>query len=193
MLSAGEHLSFTVSAPETGVKPSADRFVIDVYDLESWSRVCYLETDAENSSADVFFSSNIFEYGREYTVFVDAFKDGYDWSETIFGFVVRDAAFENASKLVLPGSLQRIESEAFAGAAADAVIIPEGVTEIGDRAFANSRIKMVYIPGTLSPDGLGSEVFAGCNLQKVFGYTEEAWQIAEMYGAVFCRITYPGN
>ena len=49
----------------------------------------------------------------------------------------------------LPLSLQEIEEDAFAGTAAETVILPEGLLQIGDEAFAGmSDLSDVYIPGT---------------------------------------------
>ena len=48
--------------------------------------------------------------------------------------------------LVLPSDLTEIQSEAFLNVAADAVLIPEGATTIGDNAFNN--IVIIGTPGT---------------------------------------------
>lgn len=51
---------------------------------------------------------------------------------------------------VLPADLTEIEEKAFAGNAFTYVKIPEGVTKIGDKAFADcSKLKYVYIPSTV--------------------------------------------
>ena len=62
----------------------------------------------------------------------------------------------------LPDSLQKIEDEAFEGTAVTEVILPETVTTIGERAFADiDNLRSIRIPiGTIS---IADNVFAGSN------------------------------
>ena len=65
------------------------------------------------------------------------------------------------------GRLTAVEAEAFEGIAAAAVEIPEGVTEIGDRAFQYCQGLMeVVIPATVKSIGKGAfrhcENLGGC-------------------------------
>jgi hypothetical protein len=54
-----------------------------------------------------------------------------------------------------------IDEEAFAGIAATAVALPEGVTSIGDRAFAGcAALRQIQIPGSVKHIGEGA--FDGC-------------------------------
>ena len=56
---------------------------------------------------------------------------------------------EPAGCLKLPSSLTEIEDEAFAGSAAEAVVIPETMTAITGNPFAGSNVQYVYgFPGT---------------------------------------------
>ena len=56
---------------------------------------------------------------------------------------------EPAGCLKLPSSLTEIEDEAFAGIAAEAVVIPETMTAITGNPFAGSNVQYVYgFPGT---------------------------------------------
>ena len=60
----------------------------------------------------------------------------------------------------LPSDLLRIESEAFSGLSCEAVIIPEGCTSIGSKAFANcSRMVYVYVPETVT--SIAADAFEG--------------------------------
>ena len=56
-----------------------------------------------------------------------------------------------AETLTLPANLKTIEEEAFAGdSSLGEVVVPEGATAIGNRAFADSGLKRIDIPGTVT-------------------------------------------
>jgi len=62
---------------------------------------------------------------------------------------------------VLPAQLQIIEAEAFCGAAdLGNVTLPEGVTEIHSRAFADSSLKSINLPASLS--SIAEDAFDDC-------------------------------
>ena len=62
---------------------------------------------------------------------------------------------------ILPENVYVVEERAFQGdTSLDSVIIPEGCTQIGDYAFANSSITSIYLPESLTYIGQG--VFDGC-------------------------------
>lgn len=66
----------------------------------------------------------------------------------------------SAAYLLLPAVLREIEAEAFAGIAADIVVVPAGCTSIGSRAFADCpNLKTVYIPSSAS---IAADAFEGC-------------------------------
>ena len=73
---------------------------------------------------------------------------------------------EASTVLQLPVPLREIEEEAFAGIAADIVVVPAGCISVGSRAFANCpNLKTVYIPSSAS---VASDVFVGCgNVQVI--------------------------
>ena len=57
----------------------------------------------------------------------------------------------NAETLFLPDAVERIEDEAFCGdSSLDKVVIPEGCVEIGSRAFADSGIISIEMPGSVA-------------------------------------------
>ncbi len=63
--------------------------------------------------------------------------------------------------LVLPGSLDEIQSEAFAGVSAQVVILPEACRSIASRAFANCPdLEYVVVPSLDSVD-IADDAFAG--------------------------------
>ena len=63
--------------------------------------------------------------------------------------------------LRLPAMLTDIEAEAFAGLACEAVIIPDGCTTIGSRAFANCG-KLIYVRIPASVTSYPNDAFQGC-------------------------------
>ena len=73
--------------------------------------------------------------------------------------------------IVLPDSLKLIEEEAFMGAAFEAVIIPDGCTSIGSRAFADC-LNLVYVRIPASVTSIAEDAFEGCE-QVVIERIEE--------------------
>lgn len=68
---------------------------------------------------------------------------------------------ENLTVLSLPSRLGKIGEEAFTGISANVVVIPEGCTSIGKRAFANcGELVEVVIPGTVTD--IADDAFEGC-------------------------------
>lgn len=66
-------------------------------------------------------------------------------------------ALGTLNKLTLPSSLTEIEEEAFSGGAFQCVIIPNGVTKIGDRAFKDCpNLIYVYVPNSVTSIGEGA-------------------------------------
>ena len=73
--------------------------------------------------------------------------DRYEAEEDLELFAI----WKEQSKVLLPDSLEEIGEEAFAGSAAVTVIIPEGCSRIGKRAFADCEsLLKVMIPGSIS-------------------------------------------
>ena len=68
--------------------------------------------------------------------------------------------------LELPGNTRSIEAEAFCGAVAlRRVALPEGVREIGARAFADSGLQEIILPDSLA--FIDDTAFEGCGPVKV--------------------------
>ena len=73
--------------------------------------------------------------------------------------VVRDAG--TMRSMVLPSAVKCIEDEAFENSAAEIVILPDGCTQIGARAFAeNSRLTSVYMPDSVTV--IAGDAFESC-------------------------------
>ena len=73
-------------------------------------------------------------------------------------------AWKDMKLLTLPNGTQSIETEAFCGIAAEAVIIPDGCSSIGSKAFANcEKLRYVWIPNsvlTVSDDAFIGDTMA---------------------------------
>lgn len=81
--------------------------------------------------------------------------------------------------ILLPASIHTIREEAFLGAASiQKVIVPEGVTEIQSRAFAESSLKEINLPDSL--ESIADDAFQGCENLKVAvskGSYAHAWAL----------------
>ena len=75
--------------------------------------------------------------------------------------VITIPALQTLSVLRLPVNIQVIEEEAFEHGAFEAVIISEGCTVIGSRAFANCT-NLVYVRIPASVTSIADDAFAGC-------------------------------
>lgn len=84
-------------------------------------------------------------------------------------------------KLVIPDGARVIADDAFACAAAEEVILPEGLEHIGVNAFANNcRIKSIILPKSLK--SLGERAFGGCiSLKQVTLCGEEPQGFPEAF------------
>jgi len=77
------------------------------------------------------------------------------------------AAAAQASVMTLPEGIQTIEAETFDGTdALDSVVLPEGITAIGSRAFADSSISSINLPRSIT--SIAADAFDNCpNLTAV--------------------------
>jgi len=79
--------------------------------------------------------------------------------------------------LVLPTQLTMIDKEAFAGLRVESINCPEGLEEIGGRAFADCvNLKYIYIPNTTL--AIATDAFAGCSDLTIYG---KAGSVAEAF------------
>ena len=72
----------------------------------------------------------------------------------------------NMTVLRLPARLKVIEAEAFTGLACEAIVIPEGCTNIGSRAFAGCA-NLVYVRIPASVSSIAEDAFADCPLVEI--------------------------
>ena len=91
--------------------------------------------------------------------------------------------------MVLPAGTIRIEEEAFAGTGAERIRLPEQVSEIGSRAFADCpNLTGIYIPA--GSETIAEDAFADTNGLVIYGEAGSAAQdYAERKGIVFVPVT----
>ena len=77
----------------------------------------------------------------------------------------------------MPSALSTIESEAFAGVSAQRIIIPASVDEIESKAFANcAQLEMLVFEG--SPYSIATDILSGCanvTISVSEGSSAEKW------------------
>ena len=147
-----------------GVK-NAEWYSVGVVDPdEGWMQKYFMDFRAETAPTDwvTLRNGETMESGKVYTVGVDAFGKGYGMSSTDGAYNVAVLPAD-ATEMVLPKALKKIEAEAFAGVKADMIVIPEGVTAIGSRAFAGCPNLFVVV--NLSGAELPEDAFQGCALE----------------------------
>ena len=71
----------------------------------------------------------------------------------------------NLKEVVLRGNWKTIPGGLFSGTGIEKLVIPEGVTEIGENAFWGSSLKEVVLPSTLTK--IGDSAFRGTQLTKL--------------------------
>ena len=84
-------------------------------------------------------------------------------------------------KLTLPGNTVKIQKEAFAGIASGMIVLPDGITTIGSKAFAdNDALLLVNLPDSLT--SIAADAFDGCanvTLLCAAGSVGEAYAVAQ--------------
>lgn len=94
---------------------------------------------------------------------------------------------EGLFTLSLPEALETIEEEAFYGdTSIDKVVVPEGVIEIGRKAFAYSSLNEISLPSSLQ--SIAYDAFDGCSNEPIIfaekGTYAYTWATAHHYIAV---------
>ncbi len=150
----GQDLSFTVD-----VGTAEAQYVVFVQEPNAGEAVFAQFVPSGTSSVRQFVLSKDeydFEAGKTYEIRVIAAGTGYNGNETYL-LITRKTSLMT---LTLPNNLKTIEEEAFAGVAAEKIVIPSGVTTIGSNAFTgcSNLIELVLPAGITSfaADALGT-------------------------------------
>ena len=86
-----------------------------------------------------------------------ALENGYTW---------QPAGQAEIKVMKLPAGLKSIQQEAFRGSAAEGVVLPDGCTEIGAKAFADcAMLRRVEIPASVAV--IAEDAFEGCSNELV--------------------------
>ena len=85
--------------------------------------------------------------------------------------------------LYLPSDLKTVEPNAFAGIAAQKVVVPSGCTSIGDHAFANCQnLVEVQIPSSVTT--IHDDAFAGCGKLSIVSGSGQIVAWADSHGFI---------
>ena len=142
------------------------------------------EEDEDNpGQGTITIPTNGLDTGRYY-LYVDNSGEGRMNSRWKAYIEYVDDPYQVGSKLTMPGSLTEIESEAFAGTNAYAVIIPNSVMTIGSRAFAESDVQLMVIPDGVN---VANDILDDTGIWVIYG-GDLAEQLAQQYGATFYRL-----
>lgn len=97
--------------------------------------------------------------------------------DTVAGLLFEECAALRS--IELPAGIKTVATEAFALSGIEEIVLPEGLTTIGMRAFYGCEsLKKITIPASVTK--IGKSAFAGCqNLTSIdYAGTEEQWQKA---------------
>ena len=96
-------------------------------------------------------------------------------------------------KVILPNTLKKIGTRAFANSGVEEINIPKSVQSIGAEAFLNTKIKSITLPKTLKE--LGVYVFYGCkkldnitmpgkikNIERIYSECEDDYLPSAFFG-----------
>ena len=157
----GEMVCFTFTEPE-----HANVFWVDAFDADSNS----MNPECNGHGSTVYLRTANLPEGT-YTIRGRAGGvTGYEWrdSDGSVTLTVQSPKTPGTPTMRTPGMLSVIEEEAFMGTAAQVVEVGEGVSTIGERAFANSQLEQVILPWSVYTIGTGAfdsdvEVFTPYN------------------------------
>ncbi len=145
----GEMVCFTFTEPE-----HANVFWVDAFDADSNS----MNPECNGHGSTVYLRTANLPEGT-YTIRGRAGGvTGYEWrdSDGSVTLTVQSPKTPGTPTMRTPGMLSVIEEEAFMGTAAQVVEVGEGVSTIGERAFANSQLEQVILPWSVYTIGTGA-------------------------------------
>ena len=182
-----------IDAPDT-VEPGAElNFSVTAKDAEWWFVEVFDHADEEGQPMYHWEVEN-YEESRSFTVPADALVEGHTYGVNVYAAryawnsasaymeftvgVPDDPYAENV--LRLPAVLREIEEEAFEGISARTVVIPDGATTIGSRAFANcGNLRYVEIPDSVT--SIADDAFAGSDVTFICNTGSPAYAYAQKY------------
>lgn len=101
----------------------------------------------------------------KHNVTVDIYNVSHSDSKRV---LEREVEYTLVPDFILPSALVRIESEAFLGASFTYAVLPEGVTTIASRAFADcANLVQIYIPENTT--SIAADAFTGSGLKVICG------------------------
>jgi len=71
------------------------------------------------------------------------------------------------STMTLPEDVTQIQTEAFVGVGAEVIVLPEGCTKIGSRAFADSAALRYLIVPSISAIDIAEDAFEGSDVTLI--------------------------
>ena len=175
----GEDLHFSVDAA------MAPFIVVEIEDRRTENMI-YSDEWANYGSWTYTIPADAFTPGHPVNITVYSAAEGYNNNKTLFWMAMLPEA---PTVLRLPSALTQVEEEGFAGCAFQKIIIPETVTAIADRAFADCpNILAVEIEDGAA--GISVNAFEGAGPFMIYG---EEGSAAESYAvqnpwATFIRL-----
>ena len=165
VLSIGDHaFSYCISLPSVSIP-------ISVMDIGEYAfTYCVGLTNVSIPASVTEIGAAAFNYCSNLTTVFYAGSES-DWSAITIG--AYNEPLKNADIicknqiLTLPTMLKKIDKEAFAGVTAEVIVVPEGVTEIGSRAFADCpNLRRVIFLGGL-PDNIAGDYLEGSEKAEI--------------------------
>ena len=92
-------------------------------------------------------------------------------------YLILIAGKKNITEIKINEGTKFINSSAFANSTATSAVIPDGVTSIGDAAFAYSKIESVTFGAESKCKRIGNSAFSGCNQLISFTFPEGVEEI----------------
>ena len=168
----GQPLSFEV-VPESAI------FIVTEVTEHDTEEYVYYDEDLNFDDWSYSIPASDFTPGQRYDIFVFSTEVGYNYNMTTYTVAMLP---EDPDTLTLPAALTKIDEEAFAGSAAQKIVIPATVTSVADRAFADcASLLAVEIEDGAS--GISAEAFDDAGAFTVYGVSgSDAQAYAEENG-----------